>query len=168
MSGLSELEAVQATPEHTRLGWLQRAITVALEWAATLIVFALAILIFANAMGRYFFASPLPWTEEVAINLMVWMVGVGIVMAGMRQSLICCNILTDRLTGRRARITTFACSVLGAAVMAYVSWQIWRYIGMFGTDLSPILQIPKFVGMSGLFFATAGLSATLVISLLWR
>lgn len=168
MTDRTELEADEGPTPPRRPGPFERAITEVLEWAATALLFGLTILVFANAVGRYAFSSPLPWTEEVAINLMVWMVGVGVVLAGMRQSLICCNILFDRISSRGAVRLGLFCAVLGAAVMAYFSWLTWRYIGVFGKDLSPILGIPKYVGMSGLFFASVGLCATLLIHIFRR
>ncbi|MFC6486762.1 TRAP transporter small permease [Nitratireductor sp. GCM10026969] len=167
MSRVSEIEALKSETV-VRRNWIEAGITVALEWAATLLIGTLTALVFANAVGRYFLAKPLPWTEEMAINLLIWIAGVGIVLAGMRQSLICCNILSERMSGRQMRVLAAFCAFLGAVVMAYLSWLTWRYIGKFGSDLSPILKIPKYVGISGLFFATAGLTATLLLSIFKR
>ena len=167
MSGLSELEAVEAGAALPHNG-MQKALNGSLEWVAIALLGTLTILVFANAVGRYLFTYPLPWTEELAINIMVWLAGVGIVLAGMRQSLICCNILSYRISRFRARMVASACALLGAVVMAYLSWLTWRYMLIFGGDLSPILKIPKLVAMAGLFFATTGLTATLLTSIFKR
>lgn len=167
MSGLSELKAVDAGGALPR-NRLQKALNGSLEWVAIALLGTLTILVFGNAVGRYLFTYPLPWTEELAINIMVWLAGIGIVLAGMRQSLICCNILSYRISAFRARLVASACALVGAGVMAYLSWLTWRYMLIFGGDLSPILKIPKLVVMAGLFFATTGLTATLLASIVRR
>lgn len=167
MSRVAQVEATRAD-ERPRRNRLEAGVNFILEWVATLLIWSLAILVFANAAGRYFLSSPLPWTEEVALNLLIWIAGVGIVLAGLRQSLICCNILSDRISASSGRGMALFCALIGAGVMGYLSWLTWRYVGIFGGDLSPILKIPKYVGISGLFFATAGLSATLLISIFRR
>ena len=167
MSRVAQVEATRSENEPRR-SRLEASLNFILEWVATLLVWSLAVLVFANAAGRYFLSKPLPWTEEVALNLLIWIAGVGIVLAGLRQSLICCNILSDRISASTGRAMVVFCGLIGAGVMGYLSWLTWRYIGIFGGDLSPILKIPKYVGISGLFFATAGLSATLLISIFRR
>ncbi|WP_082143757.1 TRAP transporter small permease [Nitratireductor soli] len=167
MSPLSEV--------HMRdVGWtlgagnLLKGINFVLEAMAVVLISLLALLVFANALGRYLFAAPLPWTEEVVVNILVWVAATGIVLAALRQSLICCNILADRLPRRGTRFLAVGCAVLGAAVMAYFSWLTWQYLMIFGGDKSPILGLPKSIAITGLFFASAGLSASLAISILNR
>jgi len=149
-------------------GGIQRVISAILEWASVLLIGSLSVLVFANAFSRYMFANPLPWTEEVVVHLLTWVAAVGIVLAGMRQSLICCNILVDRLSTAQARVLAVVCAALGAVVMLIISWLTWRYLTIFGSDLSPVLRIPKAVIIGGLLFASLGLSAALLTSVLRR
>lgn len=149
-------------------GRLAAAITWIFEVAAMLLMGIMAALVFANAMSRYALSRPLPWSEEVVTNLMVWLVAVGIVLAGMRQALICCDILTARIKPTTYRILFVACSVIGAAAMAYTAWLTWEYMQFFGADKSPVLRMPKAIMIGAVFFALVGLSATLIASIFKR
>jgi len=139
-----------------------------LEWLAVLLLGLLVILVFANAMGRYLFTHPLPWTEEIVLILLVWIAGTGVLLATLRGSLICCDMVTERLASRTARLVAYAAALVGAGVMAYFAVLTWQYMQLFGGDLSPMLRLPKWIAMSGLFFATAGLSVGLLLPLLRR
>ena len=49
----------------------------ALEWATALLVATLAAVVGLQVVGRHLLHSPLPWTEEVARLLLVWLMCVG-------------------------------------------------------------------------------------------
>jgi TRAP-type C4-dicarboxylate transport system permease small subunit len=160
-SAMEQEESVSSNKFVAALNWV-------LEALAMLVMASLAFLVFLNAFSRYAFAAPLPWTEEVAINLMVWLTALGIMMAGMRQTLICCDIVTGRLTETRQRLVAGFCAILGSAVMAYCAWLTWQYLMIFGGDASPVLRLPKGIVISGLFLALLGLAATLLVPLFRR
>ncbi|WP_127143579.1 TRAP transporter small permease [Pelagibacterium montanilacus] len=157
-----------SSPPPTLVSRLSRAVQWILETAAMILMGAMAILVFANAFSRYTFSRPLPWTEEVVSNILVWLVAVGVVLAGIRQILICCDILSVRLKAPTLRLVTIFCTVVGAVVLAYCAWLTWQYLDLFGGDRSSILRLPKSIMISAIFFALAGLSATLLISLFRR
>lgn len=139
-----------------------------LEVLAMVVMAILAFLVFINAFSRYAFSAPLPWTEEVVINLMVWLTAIGILMAGMRQTLICCDIVTDRLSSGRKRVVAGFCAILGSGVMFYCAWLAWEYLMVFGWDKSPVLRLPKGIVIAALFAALLGLACTLLVPLFKR
>jgi TRAP-type C4-dicarboxylate transport system permease small subunit len=51
--------------------------TRALEWTTALLVAALAAAVGLQVVGRHLFHAPLPWTEEIARLLLVWLMCVG-------------------------------------------------------------------------------------------
>jgi C4-dicarboxylate transporter DctM subunit len=51
--------------------------TRALEWTTALLVAALAAAVGLQVVGRHVFHAPLPWTEEIARLLLVWLMCVG-------------------------------------------------------------------------------------------
>lgn len=144
------------------------AITWILETATVVFMSTIAILVFTNAVGRYAFSRPLPWSEEIVANSLVWVVAAGIVLAGMRQSLICCDILVVRLKGRVRWTLATLCTIGGAAVLGYCAWLTWQYMGFFGRDLSPVLRIPKAVMIGAVFFGLVGLALSLLATLVKR
>lgn len=164
MTHMSHAHTQDAPPAPAR-NRVVRAFNWLLETVAMLVMAALASLVFINAFSRYFLSAPLPWTEEVAVYLMVWLTACGIVMAGTRQTLICCDVCTDRLGTRSQRILAGVCAILGSGVMFYCAWLTWRYLSLFGGDSSPVLRMPKGVVILALFFAMIGLAATLLVPL---
>jgi TRAP-type C4-dicarboxylate transport system permease small subunit len=168
LTGTSKSLRNVSSPEYGEGGLLYRAIVRLLKSGAILLMSALAVLVFANAVGRYAFTSPLPWTEEIVLNILVWIAGIGVVLAGLKRSLICCEVVAARMGDAHKNAMAAACGIGGALVMLYFSWLTWRYLLLFGSDKSPILHIPKSVAILGVLFATLGLSATLLIPIFRR
>lgn len=135
-----------------------------LEATAVILMLSLTALVLSNALGRYFFNHPLPWTEEVVLVMLAWQMAVGIVLAGMRQSLITCDVLLERLPHRTKRAMATAVALLGAAAMGYFAVLTWQYLMLFGGDLTPILKIPKGAMIVALFCGGVGLSFSLLAS----
>ena len=159
------VEERTAQPRENRLLAATRWV---LETASMVLMAALAALVFVNAASRYALSRPLPWTEEVVINLLVWLAALGIVMAAMRGALICCDVITDRLSAPNQKLLRRFCALLGAAVMLYCAWLTWRYLKFFGGDLSPVIGIPKGVVIAGVLVALIGIAATLVAAFFRR
>lgn len=139
----------------TLIGLLVRLI----ESAGVVLMAGLSLLVLSNAMGRYFFATPLPWTEEVVSILLVWIAAIGVVLAAGRGALVGCEILTSRLRPRQARTLGRAISFVSALMMLIVAWYTWHYIGIFGRDTTPLLDIPKCWLSGGLLAASLGMAA---------
>ncbi|MBS9476040.1 TRAP transporter small permease [Ancylobacter radicis] len=138
-------------PALALLSWL-------VETAGVVLMAGLALLVLANATGRYFFASPLPWTEEVVSILLVWIAAIGVTLAAGRGALVGCEILTSRLRPRQARTLGRAISFVSALMMLIVAWYAWRYMGVFGRDTTPLLDIPKSWLSGGLLAAALGMA----------
>jgi TRAP-type C4-dicarboxylate transport system permease small subunit len=168
MSETTSAELMAGEEAHRPSGKLAKAVTWSLEALAAVLMTALVALVFVNAASRYALSNPLPWTEDLVVNLLVWLAALGIVMAGMRQTLICCDVVTSRLAPGTARVVARSCAGLGAAVMLYCAWLTFQYLQFFGADLSPVLGIPKGVIIVAVLFSLLGLAATLIAALLRR
>ncbi|SFD97792.1 TRAP transporter small permease [Roseivivax sediminis] len=136
----------------------------ALEVLAAGLMAIITLLVLANALGRYLFSSPLPWTEEAVISVMIWIASVGLLLGAMRGTLITCDVLVLRLPPAGRRCLEGACGIVGAAALGFFAWQIRGYLGLFGGDVSPILRLPKGLGISALMVSMAGIALVLI----WR
>jgi len=134
-------------------------VTRLIETAGVVLMLALSLLVLANATGRYFFNNPLPWTEEAVSILLVWIAAIGVVLAAGRGALVGCEIVTSRLRPRQARTLARAISFAGALLMLTVAWYSWRYMNVFGRDVTPMLDIPKSWISGGLLAAALGMAA---------
>ena len=134
------------------------AVSWLLETAGMLLMTALSLLVLANATGRYFLNNPLPWTEEAVSILLVWIAAVGVVLAAGRGALVGCEIVTSRLLPPQAQALTRAISFVSALLMLGVAWFSWRYMNVFGRDVTPMLDIPKSWISGGLLAASLGMA----------
>lgn len=151
-----------ATPQGT----LRRSATAVVEVAAIVLLVGLVALVLCNSIGRYLFSRPLPWTEEVVTALLMWLGGLGITVAALRNGLISCSIWTARLSVAGQRYLRIAQNLFGIATMAVLAWFAWQYLGIFGADRSPLIGMPKAVPISGIIGCAAGLSLAFVIDLI--
>lgn len=154
---------ISSTPSKTRDTGLATVPVRLLEALAALLMAGIAVLVFANATGRYLFARPLPWTEEVVLNAMVWVAGVGVVLAALRGGMMSCNMLVTLLPPRPLRVVRIVMALAGVALMAFFANATLQFIGLFGGDLTPLLRMPKAIAMYGLLFAILGLALALLI-----
>lgn len=78
-----------------------------------LLLSAMVVLIGAQVVARYLIGSTLPWTEEVARHLMIWMLFIGIAPAYRRGAHLGVDFMPDRLSNRvRAVVLIFVVSVM--------------------------------------------------------
>ncbi|KHJ53642.1 hypothetical protein LA66_17085 [Aureimonas altamirensis] len=147
-------------------GALRRNALMVVEIAAIALLVALVVLVLANSLGRYLFARPLPWSEEIVRSLLMWLGGLGITVAALRNGLISCAIWTSRLGAGAQRRLRVAQNLFGILTMAALAWFTWQYLGIFGADRSPLLGIPKAVPISGIIGCAAGMSLAFVIDLI--
>ncbi|QOG07237.1 TRAP transporter small permease subunit [Aureimonas sp. OT7] len=68
-------------------GALRRNALMVVEIAAIALLVALVVLVLANSLGRYLFARPLPWSEEIVRSLLMWLGGLGITVAALRNDM---------------------------------------------------------------------------------
>ena len=58
---------------------------------------AIVLLVFVNVAMRYILNTGLTWSEEVAVNLFVWVIFLGAVLAGLEGLHIKVDLLTSKL-----------------------------------------------------------------------
>ncbi|MBT0956853.1 TRAP transporter small permease [Alphaproteobacteria bacterium KMM 3653] len=143
-------------------GPVARAAVRGTEMLAAGLMGSIVLLVLANALGRYLFDRPLPWSEEIVMTAMIWVASVGIVLGIVRGSLICCDVLVMRLPVRLRRMLGVVCGVLGGLTLAFFAMKIGAYLSLFGADVTPILRMPKGLGIAALMLSMAGMAAVLL------
>ncbi len=71
-----------------------------LEWTAGLLLFALVCVGFLNVLGRYTMFVFMPWTEEIARLLFVWVVWLGAAAGMFRGGHVRFDFVVNRLPPR--------------------------------------------------------------------
>lgn len=131
--------------------------------SAALILVVLALITYSIAL-RYFFGTPLEWTEELVGYTVVALVSCGLSDALVRQRHIAIDLLTNQLPQRRQVYVALIGSLATLAVALVWVWSTWettefnRAFGLYSNgDLEApiwITQVPLVIGAGLLVLAS--------------
>src|SRR5690242_3475418 len=100
---------------------LDRAVTTTVEAVAAALVVAEVVLLGASTTARYVFASPFPWSDELATYIFIWLAVLGAVVALRRTKHM---RLTAFIRGmdprRRVWLDAIAMMLVAAVLLALV------------------------------------------------
>jgi TRAP-type transport system small permease protein len=97
-----------------------RGLQTLLEWLAGVLLFALVCVGFLNVLGRYTVVVFMPWTEEIARLLFVWVVWLGAAAGMFRGGHVRFDFVFNRLPPRLQRPCEIAVHVGVAAFLLVV------------------------------------------------
>lgn len=100
------------------------------EIAGSLLLVAISLITLFNVLGRYLFAHPLSWAEEIATYLFVWMAMIGAALALKTRQHFMIEFIIERIPGKGgalARACVAALVVVASGVifvngLIYLSW----------------------------------------------
>jgi TRAP-type transport system small permease protein len=101
-----------------------------LNWLAMALIAGLLAVVTAGIVSRAV-SRPFSWTDELSGVLMVWLAGIGWMIATRRGVHIRINVFQDKLPTRIWRVTEVAIQLAVALVGAVVAW---RSIGVIVTN----------------------------------
>lgn len=113
--------------------------------------------------ARFGFNKPIPWTDELAVVLYVWVIlWCAAFVVPAREHVV--FDLVWNLVGRRTRQgMTIAGNSLVGTLAAWAIPGCWDYVRFMGREGTPVLGIP----FSWVFLPFVGLLAALVVRSLW-
>lgn len=122
-----------ASQEAPFLGWPERLLCRAVEWAAAALVLADIVVLLAGVIARFAFDRPLVWSDELAGILFLWLAMLGSVVALQRGEHMRLTAIVTRLTPPwRARAEALAAAapaafllVLLPQAVGYANEQSW-------------------------------------------
>jgi len=103
---------------------------------------AMSLLIFAQVIFRFVIFVALPWTEELARYLMIWMAMLGAPLALRLDQHIGVGLVLERLPRRVRLWVTLATCLATMAFMGVVGWQGWVLCTKNLSQVSPAMQMP--------------------------
>ena len=114
--------------------------------AASLILFGI-VLNFANVIGRYVFAAPIAWAEEVMIFGMIWIIFLGAVLAERDNEHLKIDLLPPMLPPPVRKLHDFLVAAIVIAVVGFCAWQSFLVTDLFAGlgDKSTVAGIPKWL-----------------------
>ncbi|MFH1985592.1 MAG: TRAP transporter small permease subunit [Pseudomonadota bacterium] len=121
-------------------------------WLAAIMLFIMAAIAFANVLSRYLFHFSFAATEEITINLFVWMTVVGSAIAFERGSQLGMVTLYNVLPKRLKKMVIWFSAILSAALFLlvdiYMVQAIYEEITLFQAT-SAALGIPVWIYYAG-------------------
>ncbi|KAA0013835.1 TRAP transporter small permease [Billgrantia pellis] len=118
-----------------------RWLTVAMEHLIATILVALIVSVSANVIGRSMFNRSLPWADELARMLFIWLIFVGAAAAFARYEHIAVDFLVRRLKPRAAYALFLLQHLIIAALMGIMVWGGYLVMSR-STGRTAILGVP--------------------------
>jgi TRAP-type C4-dicarboxylate transport system permease small subunit len=118
--------------------WINRVA----EFIGVAVLATIVLLVFTNAVGRYLFAAPILWAEEIVISLIPWLAMSGVFLSVRRRSLIRLEYFTLGLPPIVRTGVELFIAILSAATFVHLAFYSFQYVTLFGHDVTTYVQIP--------------------------
>jgi TRAP-type C4-dicarboxylate transport system permease small subunit len=113
------------------------------DWLTLVVFWGMAACVFLQFFTRYVLNNSFAWTEEIAINGLVVVVFLGAVMCTRMTRHIHVDILYHYLPARAGRVLALAVSLVTIGFFAYMSWLLWRYVGIVHRERMVTIDLPR-------------------------
>lgn len=134
-------EPLEIEPEQRRGPALFRWLTLAMEHVIATLLVALVVSVSANVVGRSVFNRSIPWADELARMLFIWLIFIGAAAAFSRYEHIAVDILVRRLQPRAAHMLYLFQHLLITALMVVIMWGGFLVMSR-ASSRTPILGVP--------------------------
>lgn len=156
-------EPLEIEPETQRGPVIFRRLTFVMEQLIAVLLVALIVSVSANVVGRSLLNHSLPWADELARMLFIWLIFVGAAAAFLRFEHIAVDILVRRLKPRAAYGLYLLQQLIIVVLMGVMVWGALNVI-VKASGRTAILDVPwGLINASVLFCALVILAAAL-----WR
>lgn len=121
-----------------------------LEYLCAALLMVIVVVIFTNVIGRYFFSSPLRWTDEVAQFLFLWLAYLGALAALMGGRHYSFSNLIDLLPPKIKLVAKTLSDILVIAMLGILVWTGVQLVDLLQHQRSPALDVPIYFIYSAL------------------
>ncbi len=108
----------------------------------------MSLITFVNVVNRYLFSKSLAFSEEVVVNLFVWITLLGVSIAFRRGSHLQMTNLYDKFSPKLKRISIAVSGVIGVIIFAFLIYnsgrEIYKNMTFYHT-ISDALGIPTWI-----------------------
>ncbi|EHJ93234.1 Putative TRAP transporter small permease protein [Vreelandella boliviensis LC1] len=125
-----------------------RWLTLGMEYLIGVILVALIVSVSCNVVGRALFNNSLPWADELARMLFVWLVFIGAAAAFSRYEHIAVDALVRRLPLRIAHMLYLLQHLIITGLMVVMIWGGYQVLSR-SSGRSAIMDVPlSFISLS--------------------
>ena len=118
------------------------------EVIGAVLLAGMSVLTFLNVINRYVFRKSIAFTEEITVNLFVWITLIGIAMAFRKGANLKMTNLFDRFGPKLQKTATTVAGVIGILIFGFVivnsCQEIWKNMTFYRTT-SEALGIPTWI-----------------------
>lgn len=131
---------------------------------AVLLFAALFIVFIVQVVARFGFNKPLPWTDEAAVALYVWVILWSAAFVVPEREHVMFDLVWNA-AGRRARLVMrIAGNVMVGGLAAWALPATWDYVRFMSREGTPVLNVP----FSIVFLPFVALLAALAVRCAWN
>jgi TRAP-type C4-dicarboxylate transport system permease small subunit len=139
----------------------ERRVDAGLGVAASAILLCLMLLTFADVVARYLFNSPIPGGFEITELMLLVLIFAGVPLVSHADEHVTMDFIDRMLPARGLGVLVRTVHALSAAVMFFLTWQMWIKAGRISSygDNTDVLKIAvgPFVYFMALMIALTGL-----------
>lgn len=111
-------------------------------WAVIVMIASMALVVGSNVALRYLTNHSLPWADEVARYLMIWMTFIGAGLALRNGAHVAITNLQDSLPKPAQKLLRAAIILLLLAFFTFMVQVSWQYATRMQFQKTPALQLP--------------------------
>lgn len=134
------------TPVSAPLRWLEHVLFGLLS--------TMVVIVFANVVARFIFASALTWADEMARFLFIWLTFLGATLGVARGAHIGMDIVVAKLGSRMRRLFEIVSHALVIVFLSVWGFFGWSLVSQNLDYLAPATEVPM-----GYIYAVAPMSA---------
>jgi len=121
---------------------VMRIVEKAQEYLVAFIMFSLVVIVFTQVIVRYVIRVPLPWTEEMARYLFVWLVFISASVCVQRRAHLGIDILVINFPPKVQQHLYTLSLVLSLGFSFVVVKKGYELLTRSGAQISPMLHLP--------------------------
>jgi len=148
----------RALPPFER--WINRTV----EALGALVLCAIVGVVFSNAVARYAFNTSFLWAEELVLLLVPWLAMTGVFLSVRRGTMIRIEYFFERLPRKVRGPVANIGYLINIAVLVFMGWVSLDFLKLFGSDVSPYLDIATGWSTSALAFGGFGAALAFVVA----
>jgi len=123
------------------------------EYFVSFLLVLMVVVVFLQVIFRFVIKSSLPWSEEMARYILVWISFLGASIGVKRQAHIGVEAVTNLLPFKTKNVVAAAANAF--ASIFFIIMIIWGYklVGIVSRQVSPAMEISMGIPYSAIFFS---------------
>ncbi|MFA6850195.1 MAG: TRAP transporter small permease [Selenomonadaceae bacterium] len=125
-----------------------------MAFLASTAMIGIVVMVFANVIMRYVFNTGLTWSDEISVNLFVWFIFLGAVLAAIDGLHLKVDVFTSQLNKKNQKIFAMIANVFVLVSMGILFVGGINLVRVTNNNISSVTGMPfSYITVSLVFFA---------------